>query len=351
MDVSLFDFDLPDSHIALRPISPRDNARLLVVHGDGTLEHRHIRDLPEYVRAGDTMVVNDSKVLLARLRGYRMHAGSTGNPAKIELLLHRRLSAARFSALARPARKLAVGDDLTLGQLIAAVIARDASGGVEVEFSLSGEALDAAIAKEGEVPLPPYIANKRPADFQDRVDYQTLFARDLGSVAAPTAGLHFTPQLLQRLTEMGVHREEVTLHVGLGTFQPVAMSDTSDHRMHSEWARIPTDIAGRLNQLRAKGGRLLACGTTVLRTLESAVDAAGTIRPLEGETDIFITPGHRFRTADMLLTNFHLPRSTLFMLTSAFMGLDLMRHAYKEAIARDYRFYSYGDACLLIRPS
>jgi S-adenosylmethionine:tRNA ribosyltransferase-isomerase len=348
MDVSLFDFDLPQDRIALRPVSPRDAARLLVVHKDGNLEHRHVRDLPDYLTAKDALIINDTRVIAARLRGQRLRPGG---PAGIEVLLHRRLAPNRFSALARPARKLTLGDTLVFGTLAAKVGARGDGGEVEISFGRSGTALDEAIAAEGETPLPPYIAGKRPADAQDAEDYQTVFADAPGSVAAPTAGLHFTAELLARLAKKGVRREELTLHIGLGTFQPVTALDTTGHRMHSEWAHLPTDVAARLNRLRAAGGCLVACGTTVLRALESAVDATGHIRPMEREINIFITPGFHFHAVDVLLTNFHLPRSTLFMLVSAFMGLDVMRHAYREAIAKDYRFYSYGDACLLIRPS
>jgi S-adenosylmethionine:tRNA ribosyltransferase-isomerase len=344
MDVSLFDFDLPEDRIALRPISPRDSARLLVVHADGHLEHRLVRDLPDYMRTGDAMVVNNTRVIAARLHGNRLRESG---PAKVEILLHRRLSPNRFSVLARPARKFAVGDSLSFGDLAAKVVDRGEGGNAEVEFTLAGPALDAAIAAQGEMPLPPYIAGKRKPDAKDAVDYQTVFAQQEGSVAAPTAGLHFTPELLQRLTDVGVSRETVTLHVGLGTFLPVTADDTMAHRMHSEWACLTAAAADRLNQLHDRGGRIMAVGTTALRTLESAA-GRGVLAPFEGETDIFITPGYRFGVVDMLLTNFHLPRSTLFMLVSAFMGLDVMKHAYAQAIAHGYRFYSYGDACLLL---
>ncbi len=347
MDVKLFDFDLPEDLIALRPAEPRDSARLLVVHADGRLEHATVRDLPQYLRAGDAMVVNDTKVIQARLRGLRVRDGSPG--AKIELLLHRRTAPDRFLAFARPAKKLHPGDALRLGQTIAAtVIARGKAGEVEIGFALAGARLDAAIAAEGETPLPPYIAGKRQADVRDVADYQTIYAREAGSVAAPTAGLHFTPELLARLTEGGVTREHVTLHVGPGTFLPVSVADTADHKMHSEFAVLEADAAARLNAARAAGGRIVAVGTTSLRTLESAATADDVIQPMARETDIFITPGYRFRTAEVLLTNFHLPKSTLFMLVSAFSGLETMRRAYAEAIREHYRFYSYGDACLLL---
>ncbi|HEY2010060.1 MAG TPA: tRNA preQ1(34) S-adenosylmethionine ribosyltransferase-isomerase QueA [Rhizomicrobium sp.] len=346
MDVSLFDFELPDERIALRPASPRDTARMLVVWPDGRLEHRQVRDLPDYLKTGDTLLVNDTKVIAARLYGQRLREGG---PAKIEILLHRRLSADRYSVLARPAKKLAPGDTLVFGDLRGEVISRGDGGEAELGFALSGAALDAAIAAFGEMPLPPYIAGKRKADAQDVSDYQTVFARESGSVAAPTAGLHLTPELFARMTQKGVAREAVTLHVGLGTFLPVTADDTSQHRMHAESAHLDAQTAARLNAVHAAGGRIAAVGTTSLRTLESAADADGIIRPFAGDTDIFITPGYSFRAADILLTNFHLPRSTLFMLVSAFMGLEVMKRAYAEAIAEGYRFYSYGDACLLLR--
>ncbi len=345
MDVSLFDFDLPEAQIALRPASPRDSARLMVVEADGHIAHRSLRDLPDYLRAGDALLVNDTKVFPARLHGQRLR--DTG-PAKVEILLHQRLAADRYRVLARPARKLAPGDDLQFGSLTARVIARGRDGEAEIAFALSGAALDAAIAAEGEMPLPPYIAGKRKADARDVCDYQTIFARQSGSVAAPTAGLHFTPDLFAALEKKGVTREAVTLHVGLGTFLPVTAADTAQHRMHAERAFLDAATAARLNAVHAAGGRIAAVGTTSLRTLESAAEPEGLIRPFAGETDIFITPGYSFRAVDLLLTNFHLPRSTLFMLVSALMGLDVMKAAYAEAIARGYRFYSYGDACLLM---
>jgi S-adenosylmethionine:tRNA ribosyltransferase-isomerase len=346
MDVSLFDFHLPEERIALRPAIPRDSARLLVVHGNGMLEHRTIGDLAEYVRGGDALVANDTKVIPARLHGVRLR--DTG-PAKIEILLHRRLSADRYSVLARPARKLAPGDVLAFGSLQARVVARGGHGEAEIAFDRGGTALDAAIAEAGEMPLPPYIAARRKADARDACDYQTMFAGQEGSVAAPTAGLHFTPRLLAGLAAKGILQETLTLHVGLGTFLPVTAEDTGAHRMHAERAILTAEAAARLNQVHATGGRILAAGTTSLRTLESAATPAGDLGAFDGETDIFIVPGYRFRVVDTLLTNFHLPRSTLFMLVAAFMGLDVMKAAYSEAIARDYRFYSYGDACLLIR--
>jgi len=344
MDVSLFDFDLPEAQIALRPASPRDSARLMVVEADGAIAHRTMRDLPDYLQPKDALLVNDTRVIPARLHGQRLRAAG---PAKIEVLLHRRLGEDRFSVLARPARKLAIGDQLLFGDLKAEVTARGDNGEAQIRFALSGAALDAAIAAHGEMPLPPYIAGKRKPDARDVSDYQTTFAREKGSVAAPTAGLHFTPELFAALDNKGVSREAVTLHVGLGTFLPVTAQDTAQHRMHAERAMLDAATAGRLNGVHARGGRITCVGTTSLRTLESATSLDGVIHPFDGETDIFITPGYRFRATDMLLTNFHLPRSTLFMLVSALMGLDVMKRAYAEAIAQGYRFYSYGDACLL----
>jgi S-adenosylmethionine:tRNA ribosyltransferase-isomerase len=344
MDVSLFDFELPEAQIALRPANPRDSARLMVVDADGAIAHRAMRDLPDCLEAGDALLVNDTKVIPARLHGHRLRASG---PAKVEILLHRRLASDRFSVLARPARKLQAGDRIVFGDLAAEVMARGENGEAEIRFALSGAALDAAIASHGEMPLPPYIAGKRKPDARDLSDYQTTFARQDGSVAAPTAGLHFTQELFAALVQKGVSREAVTLHVGLGTFLPVTVQDTAQHRMHAERAMLDTTTAARLNAVHAKGGRIICVGTTSLRTLESATAPDGAIHPFEGDTDIFITPGYRFRAADMLLTNFHLPRSTLFMLVSALMGLDVMKRAYAEAIARGYRFYSYGDACLL----
>jgi len=347
MKVDAFDFDLPERLIALRPARPRDSARMLVVRPDG-FEHRLVSDLPAFLSAGDALVTNDTRVIAARLHGVRLREAG---PAKIEILLHRRLSSDSFSALARPARKLAPGDALEFGSIKASVVSRGDAGEAEIRFALAGTALDDAIAAQGEIPLPPYIAGKREVDDSDAQDYQTVFARESGSVAAPTAGLHFTPELLARLAAMGVSREAVTLHVGLGTFLPVTVEDTGQHRMHAERLVLTSATAARLNAVHDAGKRIVAAGTTSLRSLESATDAGGRLQAFNGDTNIFITPGYAFRGVDVLLTNFHLPRSTLFMLVSAFMGLDVMRAAYAEAIRENYRFYSYGDACLLIRPS
>jgi S-adenosylmethionine:tRNA ribosyltransferase-isomerase len=349
MRVSEFDFDLPESLIALRPANPRDSARMLVVREDGSLEHSFVRELPDFLRKGDTLVLNDTKVIPARLFGRRIGRGAT--EPRIEILLHKRTAADAFLAFARPARKLGVGDRLHLGlSLDAEILERRDGGEIMLRFLTSGGDLDDAIAAEGETPLPPYIAGRRRADARDITDYQTVFAREEGSVAAPTAGLHFTPQLFARLAERGISREMVTLHVGAGTFLPVSAEDTSRHRMHPEHATLDAETAARLNRTRDSGGRIAAVGTTSLRTLEGAADDEGRLGAFDGDTSLFITPGYRFKAVDILLTNFHLPRSTLFMLVSAFAGLDVMRRAYAEAIARSYRFYSYGDACLLFRP-
>jgi S-adenosylmethionine:tRNA ribosyltransferase-isomerase len=343
---TLFDFDLPTELIALRPVSPRDSARMMVVWDSGEIEHRYVSDLPDYLEKGDALVVNDTKVLPARLHGVRVRENV---PAKIEILLHKRLDASRFAVLARPARKLAPGDRLDFDGLSADVIARGENGEAEIAFASADLALDTALAARGEMPLPPYIAGKRKPDIQDREDYQTTFARKPGSAAAPTAGLHFTPALFSALERKGVARETITLHVGLGTFLPVTAQEIAQHRMHAERAILSPETAARLNDIRRNNGHIAAVGTTSLRTLESAASENGIVNPFVGETDIFITPGYHFRTVDILLTNFHLPRSTLFMLVSAFMGLDLMKRAYQEAIEKGYRFYSYGDACLLRR--
>ena len=346
MDVSLFDYDLPDNRIALRPAAPRDSARMLVVREDGSLEHVQVRDLPEFLQAGDLLVANDSRVIAARLRTRKGPDGP-----EVELLLHKRIAPDRFLALARPARKLSTGDELTVSEeFTARVMEKRDAGEVEIAFGVAGAELDAAIARFGEIPLPPYIARRRAPDARDATDYQTVFAMREGSAAAPTAGLHFTPELLGRLTGAGIEHTELTLHVGPGTFLPVNAADTADHHMHSEWVSLAPETAARGNAARAAGGRIVAIGTTSLRTLETAASAGGKLRAFEGETALFIVPGYRFKAVDVLLTNFHLPRSTLFMLVCAFAGTSKMKRAYAEAIARGYRFYSYGDACLLFRP-
>jgi S-adenosylmethionine:tRNA ribosyltransferase-isomerase len=361
MRVDLFDFELPEDRIALRPESPRDAARMLVVRpgAEARFEDRNVRDLPDLLRPGDALVLNDTKVIPARLWGLRTRGEAT---ARVEIMLHKREGAERWRAFARPAKRLAVGDRLRFGEdsesmacllaaLDAEVEAKGEGGEVLLRFAFAGPVLDEAIARFGEMPLPPYIQGQRAADERDRSDYQTVYAAEEGAVAAPTAGLHFTDDLFGRLQERGIARHTVTLHVGAGTFLPVKADDTAEHRMHSEWGTLSAETAGALNAARAHGGRIVAVGSTSLRLLETAARDDGTIAPFSGETDIFITPGYRFRAVDALMTNFHLPRSTLFMLVSAFAGLDTMRAAYAHAVASGYRFYSYGDACLLLPPS
>jgi S-adenosylmethionine:tRNA ribosyltransferase-isomerase len=348
MDVRLFDFDLPEDLIALRPVNPRDHARMLVAKPDTALTDLHMFDLPAQLRAGDVLVVNDTRVIPARLYGQRIRAETS---ARVEILLHQRLDSTRWLAFARPAKKLLPDDLVQFGSadLTATVEARGEAGEVTLAFALSGPALDAAIFAAGELPLPPYIAGKRKVDAADASDYQTMFAKDAGAVAAPTAGLHFTPELLVQLAQAGVGLERVTLHVGAGTFLPVKVDDTRDHKMHAEWGIVPEDVATRLNAARKAGGRIIAVGTTSLRLLESATGEDDIIKPWSGTTDIFIAPGYRFCAVDALVTNFHLPKSTLFMLVSAFCGLEVMQAAYAHAIAAGYRFYSYGDGSLLFR--
>lgn len=355
MKTDLFDFELPADRIALRPVHPRDAARLLVVRPGQVpeLEDKGIRDLPELLQPGDCLVVNDSKVIAARLKGRRI--GRATEPA-IEATLHKRVDGSTWKAFVRPAKKLAVGDIVRfgdegkvcfLGQLDAQVSHKDEGGDVTLSFPFHGPVLDQAIAERGALPLPPYIASKRKPDDQDQTDYQTVFAHEEGSVAAPTAGLHFTDELLARLAARGVAVHKVTLHVGAGTFLPVKADDTAGHKMHAELAMLTAETAEALNAARAKGGRIVAVGSTALRTLESAAGEDGKLKAYTAETDIFITPGYRFKAVDLMMTNFHLPRSTLFMLVSAFSGLETMQRAYRHAIETGYRFYSYGDACLL----
>ena len=355
MRTDLFDFELPPESIALRPASPRDSARMLVVQGDAVLRDRTIAELPHWLEPGDQLVVNDTKVIAAQLKGRRI--GRETEP-KIEATLIKRLDGSRWQALVKPAKKLAPGDVVRfgnegkvclLGHLDAQVEAKGTEGEVTLSFSFHGPTLDQAIADLGAPPLPPYIASRRTPDDQDAADYQTMFAANEGAVAAPTAGLHFTPVLEAALRGHGVDIHRLTLHVGAGTFLPVKADETSAHKMHAEWGFLSADTAAALNAARAKGGRIVAVGTTSLRLLESAAADDGTLHPFTGDTSIFITPGYRFRAVDMLLTNFHLPRSTLFMLVSAFCGLETMKQAYAHAIAAGYRFYSYGDACLLFR--
>lgn len=349
MQTSLFDFDLPSDLIALRPAEPRDSARLLVVHPEGRMEHRHFWDLTHYLQKGDVLSFNDSRVIRARLAGFRPARVSQGPRVAVEATLHKRTAPDRFLAFVKPARRLVPGDPIVFPGLTATVLARD-GGEVELLFDREGEALDRAIAEVGAMPLPPYIAKQRAPDSQDLTDYQTIYARQDGSVAAPTAGLHFTPPMMEQLQKQGVGMAAMTLHVGAGTFLPVTAEDTAEHVMHAERAMLDAETAARLNAARAAGGRICAVGSTSLRTLESAASPDGQLRAFDSDTSIFITPGYRFRAVDMMVTNFHLPCSTLFMLVSAFMGLDVMQRVYAEAIAQRYRFYSYGDACLLIRP-
>ena len=371
MRVDLFDFDLPPERIALRPAEPRDSARMLVVRPDREpsgsqqrdaspracppFEDRTIRDLPNFLRAGDVLVVNDTRVIPARLNGIRARGE---NIARIEATLIKREGSNLWRALGKPSKRLAAGDRIRfcessesmacfLGHLDADVVERN-EGEVSLAFHLDGAALDDAIDRLGHMPLPPYIAARRADDDKDAHDYQTIFAREAGAVAAPTAGLHFTPDLLAGIEARGVAIHRVTLHVGAGTFLPVKVEDTDAHVMHSEWGSVSAETAAALNAARINGGRIVAVGTTALRILESATTEEGVVQPFSGDTSIFITPGYRFRAVDVLVTNFHLPRSTLFMLVSAFAGLDTIQAAYAYAIRQEYRFYSYGDACLLM---
>jgi S-adenosylmethionine:tRNA ribosyltransferase-isomerase len=350
MRVDQFDFELPNDRIALRPARPRDRARMLVVRPgtDLILIDRGVRDLPDLLEPGDALVFNDTRVIPAQLEGTRLRGDIS---AGVSVTLHLRAGPDRWKAFARPAKKLQVGDDILFegfGTRLTAEVADKADGGeVLLVFDRSGPDLDAAIAGIGHIPLPPYIAQKRGEDEQDRKDYQTIFAERDGAVAAPTAGLHFTTELLQALTDRGIEQHRVTLHVGAGTFLPVKADDTDDHKMHAEWGEVSEATAQALRAVKARGNRVVSVGTTSLRILESAAQAAGGIAAFRGETSIFITPGYRFCAIDALMTNFHLPRSTLFMLVSAFSGLETMRTAYEHAIREHYRFYSYGDASLL----
>lgn len=340
MRVDAFDFDLPPDLIALRPATPRDSARMLVVRPDELVD-RHVSDLPSLLRAGDVLVFNDTRVIPAQLEGRR-------GDAAIGATLHKREGPRSWRAFVRNAKRVRAGDRIDFSAGVTAVASdREEDGSLLLTFD-GEEPVELLLERAGRMPLPPYIASRRPADEQDRGDYQTMFAREEGAIAAPTAALHFTPKLIQRLREAGVGTETLTLHVGAGTFLPVKAEDTADHRMHAEWGRLDRATSDRLNAVRRAGGRLMAVGTTVLRLLESAAGEDGQLQPFEGDTAIFITPGYRFRAVDGLLTNFHLPKSTLFMLVSALMGLDRMRSAYDHAIGGGYRFYSYGDASLLL---
>jgi len=347
MKLSDFDFDLPEDLIALRPVRPRPASRMLLAQG-ATTQDRHVRDLPDILRPGDLMVFNDTKVIPARLFGTRSRATNHGSGvAKVEATLLERTAPDSWSALARPGRKLAVGDVMQFDGLAAEVLAKGEDGRVSLRFDRSGPDLDAGIALAGQMPLPPYIAAKRPADELDREDYQTVFAKTLGAVAAPTASLHFDDDLLDRLAARGVENTRVTLHVGAGTFLPVTVDDVSDHKMHSEWGEVSAASAETIARAKSEGRRVIPVGTTALRLIEAA-SASGQIAAWTGDTDIFIKPGYKFHTADGLMTNFHLPRSTLMMLVSAMMGVERMREVYAHAIAEKYRFYSYGDSSLLL---
>ena len=340
MKVEQFDFDLPTDRIALRPARPRDAARMLVVEGT-RLSDRLVVDLADVLRPGDVLVFNDTLVIPAQLDGVR-------GAAKVGVTLHKRAGLRSWWAFVRNAKRVRDGDVVDFGHGVSATaVERDEHGAIRFDFA-GEEPVELLLERAGRMPLPPYIASKRPTDAADAIDYQTMFAARAGAVAAPTAALHFTEAMIAALDARGILRETLTLHVGAGTFLPVKVDDTADHRMHAEWGRIDQPTADRLNAARASGGRLIAVGTTSLRLLESAVRGDGRIAAFEGDTAIFITPGYRFRAIDGLMTNFHLPRSTLFMLVSALMGLELMKEAYAQAIEDGYRFYSYGDASLLL---
>lgn len=351
MRVDLFDFNLPEENIALRPADPRDSAKMLIV-GD-KLQDKQVSDLADLLEAGDALVFNNTRVIPTKIEGVRIREGTT---ATVHANLHTRLSSDRWYCFVKGAKKLKPKDRIRFGvgaehcgSLDCKVIDKHENGDVELQFDLSGAAFDQKLAQIGTMPLPPYIAGKREADEKDHSDYQTMYAKEDGAVAAPTAGLHFTPQLMQKLDDKGVSKHFVTLHVGPGTFLPMKVDDTQDHVMHSEWGIVSEETAAALNQVKASGGRIICVGTTSLRLIESAANEDGKVQPWEGATDIFITPGYTFKATDMLMTNFHLPKSTLFMLVSALCGLDKMQEAYAHAIENNYRFYSYGDSSLLYR--
>jgi S-adenosylmethionine:tRNA ribosyltransferase-isomerase len=342
MRVDAFDFELPEELIAGHPVEPRDAARLLVVGDGGAVQHRVFRDLPELLNPGDLLVVNNTQVIPARLTGQK-------GEGKVEVTLTRPCEDERWRALGKPGRKLRPGVEIAFAEGFSATVEEKGEGGeITLSFKTSGRSLIDLLERHGAMPLPPYIKRREGPDAADRHDYQTVYAAHPGAVAAPTAGLHFTGALFERLAARGVGTAQVTLHVGLGTFQPIRVDDTEDHIMHAEWGRIDGEAAARINTARMGGGRIVAVGTTSVRLLESAADDHGLVQPFEGETDIFITPGYRFRAADVMITNFHLPKSTLFMLVCAFAGTDAMRRAYETAIDDRYRFYSYGDACMLV---
>jgi S-adenosylmethionine:tRNA ribosyltransferase-isomerase len=358
MRVDLFDFDLPEENIALRPASPRDSARFLVVRPDSdpVLADHRVSELADFLKPGDALVFNDTKVIPAQLEGIRHREGAGGQ--QVSATLHMRTAADVWKAFAKPGKRIKIGDRIEfghsgdtclLGSLTATVEEKGEGGEVTLRFDLSGPALDEAIMSVGHIPLPPYIAAKRAEDAMDRQDYQTIYAREEGAVAAPTAGLHFTPDLFASLDAAGIERHFVTLHVGAGTFLPMKVDDTVDHKMHQEIGYVSAETAAKLNAVKARGGRIVCVGTTSLRLIESAATDDGRIETWTGPTGIFITPGYRFKAVDMLMTNFHLPKSTLFMLVSAFCGLETMQSAYAHAIQAGYRFYSYGDSSLLFR--
>jgi S-adenosylmethionine:tRNA ribosyltransferase-isomerase len=340
MRVDLFDFHLPEASIALRPARPRDSARMLLVEGD-RLTDKGVRDLPSLLTPQDVLIFNDTKVIPAQLDGRR-------GEASIGATLHKRHDLRSWWAFVRNAKRVRLGDTIVFGGGVEARCEEKGADGALLLRFLGDEAVELLLYRAGTMPLPPYIASKRDIDEADAVDYQTMFAAKEGAVAAPTASLHFTPRLVAALDAAGIGRETLTLHVGAGTFLPVKADDTSEHKMHAEWGRIDAATADRLNAVRERGGRIIAVGTTVLRLLESAAGEDGLIRPFEGDTDIFITPGYLWRAVDGLMTNFHLPKSTLFMLVSALMGLDTMQRAYAHAIREGYRYYSYGDSSLLL---
>lgn len=341
MRVDIFDFELPAENIALRPAKPRDSARLLGVNREGPFQNLSVLDLPALLNPGDVLVFNDTRVIPAQLEGQR-------GEARIGATLHKRIDLRRWQAFVRNAKRLREGDEIRFANGVTAHAESRFDDGSWTLFFPGDEPVEVLLERAGQMPLPPYIAGKRPADAQDREDYQTMFAAKDGAVAAPTAALHFTPRLMDALAARGICTETLTLHVGAGTFLPVKAEDTQDHRMHAEWGTIDAATADRLNAARAAGNRVIAVGTTSLRLLESATGEDKVIRPFEGDTAIFITPGYAFRAIDGLMTNFHLPKSTLFMLVSALMGLDRMQAAYAHAIAQGYRFYSYGDSSLLL---
>ena len=349
MKLSDFDFDLPNDLIALRPSVPRTAARLLVAE-NGEISDRHFTDILDYLRPGDRLILNDTKVIPARLQGMRIRQSDNGETrAAIGVNLLSLNDQGQWLALAKPSRRVNIGETIAFGSDLSAVVLDKSSMGLTLEFNKSGSEFDTALQQVGQMPLPPYIAAQRPADERDNDDYQTVFAKQTGAVAAPTASLHFDNDLLDRLAEMGVQTTTVTLHVGAGTFLPVTADNIKDHKMHSEWGQISAETAAAIAEARAKGGRVIAVGTTSLRILEACYQQHGAVIEFAGETDIFITPGYEFGVIDALLTNFHLPKSTLLMLVSAFAGMQKIAMAYRHAIANDYRFFSYGDACFMTR--